>query len=85
MDYYRHVSWFRAAFSGGRKVKDSNVKRLYDLILDHITWKRDDLEYEKKLNPDSYRCGYNAGALSAFYIILDFIDFLNIKGVSEDE
>lgn len=63
---------------------DANIKRINNFILDSISWKRDDLEYEKKLNPDSYRSGYNAGALSAFYIILDFIDFLNIKGDSAD-
>lgn len=66
-------------------MNDPNVKRIHDLIMDSITWKREDLEHEKKLNPESYRCGFDAGALSAFFIILDFIDFLEMKGCTLDE
>lgn len=64
---------------------DSSVQKLRDLVSDSIRWKRDDLEYQKKLNPDSYRCGFDAGALSAFLIISDCLDEIEKTGGSEDE
>lgn len=63
----------------------SSVQKLRDLVSDSIRWKRDDLGYQKKLNPDSYRCGFDAGSLSAFLIIADYIDMIDNDGGSEDE
>lgn len=64
---------------------DSSVQKLRDLVSDSIRRKRDDLGFSKKLNPDSYRCGFDAGALSAFFIIADYIDMIDNNGGSKDE
>lgn len=59
---------------GSSNAYDSSIQKLRTLISYSLKWRKQDFQYEQKINPNSYMCGFDAGSISAFSIISECLD-----------